>query len=62
MRFLKERYDISATLDDYFVTKADAPHCGQAQRARASSLNTACLHLNIYSTKFGRDPEFRCDS
>jgi hypothetical protein len=34
MRFLKERYDISATLDDYFVTKADAPHCGQAQRAR----------------------------
>jgi hypothetical protein len=55
---IKEAYDISATVDDYFLKSATTPYCGQAQRACANSLNMAGPHLNIYSAKFGRDAEF----
>lgn len=58
----QEAYDISATVDDYFLTKADVPYCGQAQRVCGYSSNIVCPRLNIYSTKFGRDTEFRCES
>ncbi len=55
-------YDISATADDYFLTRGDAPYSSQAHRACANSSNISCPHLNICSTQFGRDPEFPCDS
>jgi hypothetical protein len=54
----QEAYDISATVDDYFLNGAHAPYCGQAQRACGNSSNMTGLHLDIYSTKFGRDAEF----
>jgi hypothetical protein len=54
-----EAYDISATVDVYFLTRGDAPYSSQAHRARANSSNIVCPHLNIYSTQFGRDAEFR---
>jgi hypothetical protein len=38
----QEAYDISATVDDYFLTKADAPYCGQAQRVCGDSSNIVC--------------------
>jgi hypothetical protein len=31
----QEAYDISATVDDYFLKSADAPYYGQAQRCAA---------------------------
>ena len=58
----QEAYDISATVDDYFLKRADAPYCCQAQRKCGNSSNIVCPRLNIYSTKFGRDTEFRCES
>jgi hypothetical protein len=54
-----EAYDISATVDDYFLKRSDAPYCGQAHCACANSSNIVCPHLNICFTKFGRDAEFR---
>jgi hypothetical protein len=31
-----EAYDISATADEYFLTRGDAPYCGQRHRTCAN--------------------------
>ena len=58
----QEAYDISATVDDYFLTKRRRAILRPSSALCGDSSNIVCPRLNIYSTKFGRDTEFRCKS
>jgi hypothetical protein len=45
---IKKAYDISATVGHYFLVSVEAPYCGQAQRACASSSNPSPASEHLF--------------